>query len=303
MSYSGSSPAQPKTPTVNPQFNPSAWKTLPTATVQQAEAVLLQYNTDASKESIAYIFGVNPASADFDYSAEYSPVATVSAEIPHQVFNYSSGGKLSFSDMTLNAYCYGKSLRPLLEGAIALTKATLAQNKYAPPILTFRMGTEIFEPCVLLSVKYTREASLGGEPARVKLSMTLQQVPKQKSKAEKEAQTKAQQQDVANTNLAQGKPALPLSLRQQNDATTAATAFLNKYANLFDPSIAKLIKNGNYTYSTDTNLGTVSMMSGVINLGTVVQNSGTVIKGGTGITSLLLRAGAVLPSFSQTLAR
>ncbi|MDF5717980.1 MAG: hypothetical protein PUP93_29975 [Rhizonema sp. NSF051] len=288
---------------INPQFNSSAWKKLPSATAQTVEAVLLNYSIDKTKEDIAYIFGVNPATTDYDYSAEYSAVPTVSTNAPHQVFNYSTGGKLTLSDMVLNAYVYGKSLRPLIEGAIALTKAQLSNNKYAPPILTFRMGTEILEPCVLLSVKYVREASLGGEPARIKLSMTLQQIPKQKSKAEKEAQAKKQQQDTANRNVALNKPPMPLSLRQQNDTKAGAKSFLGKYANLLDPSIGNAYKAGDYAFLTDAVNGTVSLFTGKTNQGVVVQNNGKLISGGKGVTSIKTKAGVSLPTFSQTLKR
>lgn len=278
-------------------FNKSAWDKLASAKNSPVEAVLLYYSPSKGKEQIAYVFGVNPSEIDVDYTAEYSQVPTLASYVPHQVFNYSSGAKINLNNITLNSYIQGKSLRPLIEGAIALTKADLVNNKYAPPILTYRMGTEVFEPCVITSVKYTREASLGGEPARIKMSLVLQEVPKPITKAQKELQSKKQSKDIENRNIYLNNPPLPLSKQQQVSAIKSAKDYLAKSASTFD--ISNIINSKNYQLVVDANTGIVRLFDRKKDYGIVVQSDGKTIKGGTKVTTLQLKVGQKLIDFIQ----
>jgi hypothetical protein len=142
-------------------YNKTAWKSLPPVPENQIdgeiEAVLIDYNTLGAQESIVYVFLINPCQVDFGpYTADYTEVATLSNKTPHQSFNHSSEGTLIINDMILSSYCFGKSLRPIIEGAIALTKADTDNNIYAPKILSFRMGVVLLENCFMVFSRVQR---------------------------------------------------------------------------------------------------------------------------------------------------
>lgn len=287
-------------------YNKSAWKLLPSVPQNQLdgeiEAVLLDYNTLGAKESVVYVFLINPCQVDFGpYTAEYTEVPTLANKTSHQMFNHSNEGSLAINDMQLSAYCFGKSLRPIIEGAIALTKADTENNIYAPKILSFRMGTERFEPCVISQVKYNRDTSLGGEPAKITMSMTLLKVPKPMTKFQQESLDQKKRNDAVTNNIEKGRPPLPLSLREENDLMIAAKEYLVKMMPRLDPSsIVAPFKNNNYEIKIDKNSGVASFYSKGVNLGIIVQSNGKKIVGGQGITSLKLKPGQDYLNYSNT---
>ena len=287
-------------------YNKTAWKSLPQVSKNQIdgeiEAVLLDYNTLGAQESIVYVFLINPCQVDFgSYTADYTEVATLANKTPHQSFNYSTEGTLVINDMILSSYCFGKSLRPIIEGAIALTKADTDNNIYAPKILSFRMGTERFEPCVMQQVKYNRDTSLGGEAAKITMSMTLLKVPKPITKFQQEASEQKKRNDTASSNIKKGSPPLPLSVREQNDLKVAAKEYIVKMLPRLDPSlIVSPLKSGKYEIKIDKTSGTASFYSNGVDRGIIVQSNGKKIVGGQGTTSLKLKPGQDYYSYSKT---
>jgi hypothetical protein len=287
-------------------YNKTAWDSLPDVPKNEAEeeieAVLLDYNTVGAEESVVYTFLMNPCQVDFGpYVADYTEIPTLSNKTPNQVFNHSNDGTLVISDMILSSYYFGKSLRPIIEGAIALTKAETENNIYAPKILSFRMGSERFEPCVMQQVKYNRDTSLGGEAAKITMSMTLLKVPKPVTKFQQEQSDQKRRNDVVSSNIKKGSPPLPLSVREQNDIMKAAKEYIVKMLPRLDQSsIVSPFKNGNYEIKVDKNTGVASFYSNGANLGSIVQSNGKKIVGGTGITSLKLKPGQDYLNYSQT---
>jgi hypothetical protein len=287
-------------------YNRTAWQSLPEVPKNQIdediEAVLLDYNTLGAGESVVYVFLLNPCQIDFGpYTADYTEIPTLSNKTAHQAFNHSGEGTLVISDMMLSSYCFGKSLRPIIEGAIALTKADTENNIYAPKILSFRMGTERFEPCVLQQVKYNRDTSLGGEAAKITMSMTLLKVPKPITAFQQEASDQKKRNDVVSSNISKGSPPLPLSAREQNDLMKSAKEYITKMLPRLDQSgIVSQFKSGNYEIKIDKTTGTASFYSNGVDRGVIVQSSGKKIVGGQGTTSLKLKPGQDYLNYSKT---
>lgn len=237
--------------------------------------MLLEYDINGKEEKPLWRFLVNPASLDYQESAEYNEVAPLASKVKVKQYSGASGAKLTISDLLFSTYCYGKSLKPLTEGITALLKARTEENKFAPPVLMFRWGSKRFGPCVLSDAKWTESAWLGGEAARIKMSLSLEEVPKPPSKAEIEAKKKLKEKADQQKRSDGGKPPIKLTDRQLKEASTKAATYLKANTKTWAPDIQSAIDKGNYKLSTDADTGNVTMFDAKgTKLGVVLKSLG-----------------------------
>lgn len=282
----------------HPLLNPSAYATLPSASSSgRVEAVLLEYDINGKEEKPLWLFLVNPATLDYQDTAEYNEVSPLASKVKVKQYTGSSGAKLTISDLLFSVYCLGKSLKPLTEGIQALLKAKTEENKFAPPVLMFRWGTKRFGPCVLTDVRWSESAWLGGEAARVKMSLTLEEVPKPLTAAEIEAKKKAKQGADAKKRESDGKPLLKLTDRQRKEASGKAKEYLKTNTSIWSPDIQSAIEKGNYKLATDGDTGDVTMFNAKgLKLGVVLRSLGDKQQTANDkITTIPLKQGATIP--------
>ncbi len=282
----------------HPLLNPTAYSKLPSASSGgRVEAVLLEYDIEGKKEKPLWLFLVNPATLDYQDSAEYSEVSPLASRVKVKQYNASSGAELTISDLLFSTYCLGKSLKPLTEGIQALLKAKTEENKFAPPVLMFRWGTKRFGPCVLTDVKWTESAWLGGEAARLKMSLTLEEIPKPLTKAEIEAKQKLKDKADEQKREKDGKPPIKLTDRQRQEASTKAKEYLKANTKVWAPDIQSAIEKGNYKLSTDADTGDVTMVDVTgKKLGVVLKSLGDKQQSATDkITTIPLTKDAKVP--------
>lgn len=285
-------------------INPTAYRNLPKAEASQeiVEAVLLEYDMNGKEEKPLWFFLVNPRALQFQDQAEYGTVSPLATKAKHRFYNAASGATLRISDLVFSLYCLGRSARPLIDGARALLRAKPEENKFAPPVLMFRMGRRRFGPCILTSVDWSEEAWLGGDPARVKMSLVLEEIARPLTPAELEAKAKAKEQAERDKNKAEDKPKLPLTQRQREEASKAAKEYLTKNAEEWDANVQSLVKRGAYKLSTDEKTGDVTMFdSKGQKLGTVLRALGDKkLLANKTITTIPLKTGGKVPELKPS---
>jgi len=257
-------------------YNKSALNALPSAQKSGArfEAVLLEFDINGNEEKPAWRFLINPKELQFSQSAQYSKVSTIASSVADRQFTGGTGATLKITDMVMDTFCYGKSLRPLIEGAQALMRARIDKSEFQPPILAFKVGSRRFAPCVLISLDWVESRSLSGEPARVVMAMTLEEIPRPLTKAEQEVKEKLKQDTIADRRESDGKPRRELTFRQITDATNAAKKYLQDNKSVFTGEIQGIISRGLYFVKVDKNTGDVTILSGDSALGVVGRSLG-----------------------------
>lgn len=301
MALAGEFP--PTRTATNGLLNPSAFSHLPSAakSTGQIEAALIEFDIDGKVEKPLWLFLVNPASLQFTDQAQYGSVSPIASKVAQRFYQSARGATLKIPDLLFYTYCEGKSVLPLIDGARALLRATPDKGKFAPPVLQFRMGTRKFGPCILTQVDWEERAWLGGDPARVKMSVTLEEIPKPLTKAELEAKARAKSESEQALNDASGKPKLPLTQRQKEDASKAAKDYLAKNVDQLDPSTQALIKQSRYKLATDEKSGDVTMTDASGNkVGVVLRSLGdNKILANPKITTIPLKSGGKLPELKS----
>lgn len=182
----------------------------------------------------AYAFLYNPEQKQYRRSANYAEVPTGATPIPDQNYLYTSGRTLALSDLLLESYCAGVSLRPLIEELEALLIAD--ENTLKPKPVLFIWGSERFGPAVLTSLSWEETKWLGGEPAEARVSMTLQQLPSQETPTPTPNATD-------ETNLTE---------RQREDARDQAGSWLNQNLSRLRPQVREAVQSSRFRYLTDT---------------------------------------------------
>jgi hypothetical protein len=260
----------------NPLYNPTALKSLPSAKNNgRAEAVLIEYDINGKQEKPLWLFLINPATLKFSGSADYGSTTPHAAKAPTLHYNGASGEKLTISNILLSTHCLGKTVKPLIEGLRALLRAKPENNQFAPPVLMFRWGKRRFGPCVLTDLDWDESAWLDGDPAKAVLNITLQEIARPLTKAEKEAKARVKDSAQAKKREKQGKPPLPLTDRQRKEASEKAKEFLKANNKSWAADIQAAIAKNNYKLSTDADTGDVTMTDGQgKSLGVVLRSLG-----------------------------
>lgn len=269
-------------------YNGEAWRSLPDVSrdAQGIEAVLLEFDLNGSEEKPAWKFLVNPRSLRWRDAAEYTAILPHASRAAHRHYGGSAGATLVIPDLSLNTYYWGKSVTPLIEGARELLKAKPAENLFSPPLLVFRLGALRFGPCLLESVEWDESAWLGGERARVNMSLTLVEVIKPLTEAEKEERERQRQEAEADRREAQGLPRVPLLENQRQAASTAAREYLEAHKSEWSDEVQALIQAGRYSLQTDPNTGDVAMLDGSRTVGIILRSTGREFRTGSTFTTI-----------------
>jgi len=278
-------------------YNKSALNALPSAQKSGArfEAVLLEFDINGNEEKPAWRFLINPKELQFSQSAQYSKVSTIASSVADRQFTGGTGATLKITDMVMDTFCYGKSLRPLIEGAQALMRARIDKSEFQPPILAFKVGSRRFAPCVLISLDWVESRSLSGEPARVVMAMTLEEIPRPLTKAEQEARERLKQDTIADRRESDGKPRRELTFRQIKFADDSVRAYLQANKSAFTGEIQGIISRGLYFSKVDKNTGDVTILSGDSALGIVGRSLGDTVVANDTVSTLPLKPNTKRP--------
>lgn len=285
------------TPTPIP-YNQSAWQQLTDATEagQQIEAILLEYDPDGKDEKPAWIFLINPATLEFENSANYGEVAPHAAAVTTKQYSSTKGRTFTTPGMMFSLWCYKKSVKALLDGLDKLMQADPDNNRFAPALLRFSWGSFDLGPLSLVKYSYKVTAVRGGEPTDVRdLTLTFEEQPRPLTQAEQEEKAEQRRQQAMEDRAAQGGPRMPLTERQQDEAKARAKAFLGRNVDQFSADVQSLIRSGDYSLQVNPENGLVSMVDGDDKkLGNVSQFDGTNHKVGGNITSVALKDGGTI---------
>ena len=228
-------------------YNLEVYNSLPSASLGEASAWLMLYAPELDEEQAVWGFLVNPSILSFSRVADYGEQSSFAAKVRDRQYSQTSGRTLSIQNVPLETWYYKKSLAPLIEGINALMEASTENNQFSPPILSFVMGSRRFGPCVLTQLSWDETAWLGGEPASVNLSMTLEEIPKPGLK-----------RDAATQSLQRRQSSL--TLRQREEGSAAAKEYLEENQGSFRDEIASAIASNAYFLETDEITGEVSML-------------------------------------------
>jgi hypothetical protein len=281
------------------RFNSQAYNLLPDGQKGKAEAVLLEYDISGNTPKALWLFLLNPQTLKFLKTAEYNEIKPLGSKVSQMQYTSSGGISLSISELILQTWYCGKSLRPLLEGVQKLMEADIKNKKYSPPILKFQMGAREFGPCVLTKLDWDESAWLGGEPASVRLNLELREVPKVVSRGEIEKAKEKATESAKTTREQQGKPRLPLTDRQRSDGSAAAKKYLEININSWAADVQAAIRGSKYKLATDKSSGQVVMNDATgKKLGVVLVWDGATGKAGAGITTIATMKNVKPPEYN-----
>lgn len=120
-------------------------------------------------------FLYNPESKSYSRTANYAAAAVGGVALPEQNYTGGTGRELTLSNLLLDSYCAGKSLRSLIE---SLEKLLLPVSVgLAPPKVSFLWGSDRFGLAVVTSLSWEETAWLSGEPAMARVNLSLLQIP------------------------------------------------------------------------------------------------------------------------------
>lgn len=214
------------------------------------------------KGNLTFLY--NPESKSYSKEASYAAANAGGTGIQEQNYINSTGKTLSLSNLLLDSYCAGRSLRPYLDTleSLLLPKAP----GLAPPTVAFLWGSDRFSPAVVTSLSWEETAWLSGEPAMARVSMALLQLPEADSLA-----------TIAVTPEPTGE--VGLTDRQRADAVAQAKAYLDSNTSKLKPEIKSAYSSSRFKWLTTT-AGTVQItdVSGKV-LGTVGVWDGFEFKG------------------------
>jgi hypothetical protein len=235
--------------------NPAAITKTKAATKGRVQAWLMEYKLTGGGDRLWELW-YPPQTLKFSGSANYTEQATLSAREHDWQYGSSTGLKLEIPNLVLDGYCLGRSVQPLVDGLEELRKAKPKEGIFAPPVLLFAFGGRRFGPCVLTDIQWEEVAWLSGEAARLQLSITLQEVPKPPNAG-------TPTEPAADTSAAQkekdGKPRKPLTIRQRQDGSAKALAWLKANPVALPAQLKAVVSASTFRLSTDTDSGDVKI--------------------------------------------
>lgn len=243
-----------------PRPNETALKLAPVVSPPKSkpEAYLLEYQRDPTIQRRLFSFFYNPQTLRYTRNAKYSATETFAAKKQDQQYGYTEGWSLEVPDCYLDTYCLGRTVRPFKEAIDTLLEARLDKGEFAPPVLSFVFGGQIFAPCVLTKVSWDESAWIGGDPARVRISMSFLEVPIDRDEKAKELQLKSDDPKL-KAKEAEGKPRKPLTPRQNQEGGEKGKEWLKANVSQLDPNTQKIVRSGKYTVTTNPNTGDVKL--------------------------------------------
>jgi hypothetical protein len=122
-------------------------------------------------------FLVNPEQIRIEGGdAAYESLLPHLGDRPELFYKGNSPRTMDLPNLWLETWFHGKSVMPLLEGITALMRSNPDNREYEPPTMQFVWGTRRFGPCKVIKATWVEDKWLGGEPAGVRLNLTLQEV-------------------------------------------------------------------------------------------------------------------------------
>ncbi|MBD2060514.1 hypothetical protein H6F88_31730 [Oculatella sp. FACHB-28] len=189
-----------------------------------------------------FVFLYNPEAIRSRRQALYDVAPTTATSAPRRDYKYTTAITKTFSNLLLETSGEGRSVRPIIEEIQTLMVADVVNNSYEPPLVYFNWGTEMFGPAQLDDLDWEETAWLGGEPASVRLSITLTQVPLPDNQP---SQSQPPTADELNT--------VSLTDRQRQDARAAAGTWLNSNINTLRPRVRERVRSRSFRYLTNAN--------------------------------------------------
>lgn len=243
-------------------FNQAVLDSLPSgtySTAAQEPCYLLEYASGQQEAEAAKLwqFLYNPVQLEYSREARYAEVPTQGVRVPQQQFQHSTGKTLNLSGLVLDAWWMGKSVQPLVDGLDTLIEASIEEQQYSPPVLSFVMGSRtVLAPCVLQRVTVKENGWLaGGQVARASVDLVLLEVPSEDIDRGQDAATVTPDEAAAE----EGRPRLPLTDRQRQDASARAKTWLNENLSTLAPNLRPLVQSNSYLLATDAETGDVTM--------------------------------------------
>jgi hypothetical protein len=217
-----------------------------------ARLITLKNNQEDQR---VFEFLINPEAKRFSRKANYSPAITASTSTPAQNYLYTEGRTLTLNSLLMDTYLYKKSLRSAIESLESLLVADTQNKQWHPKVVYFVWGTEKFGPCVLTDLSWEESSWLGGEPAIIRLDMTLLQVPNPDNQPKEVS-------PVINPNLvALGSSStattslVPINLtdRQKAEASKKAEKFLRaNLTKVITPELKQKVQSNQYKWKTES---------------------------------------------------
>lgn len=190
-----------------------------------------------------YAFNYNPEKISESLQAKYAEVLPATASMPFQDYLGGTAVTRTFSDLLMDTYSEGLSLRPLIDGIKALM--VCPPGEFEPPTLEFHWGSDSFKPCKLIDFSYEIDLWLGGEPARGKASLTFISIPSDKTPAPSQKT---------------GDNSVNLTDRQQQDGIALALVNLKTNLQRQTPTIRNAVRTGRYRVVANAQ-GQIQLMS------------------------------------------
>ena len=200
----------------------------------------------------SYPMLINPESLQWSRSATFSKQQTAGTSVQSQQFYNTEGRTLKLSDIKLETYRAGKTLSQYLEGFEALLQPQATDERWhSPKPLTFVWGSRQFGPCILKSMSWDEKAWISGEPATVKFSLSLEEIPP--------PDTELQRRLPPNTNADADALDTPLTERQRAEGSGAAQTWLQENAVELDDDLRDRVAANRYLLTTDEATGNTTI--------------------------------------------
>lgn len=211
------------------------------------------------EEDVVWRFLANPERLSFSgRDPKYSEVAPHLAKVPYLHYSHTAAQVLEIKDLLLETWCEGKSVKPLLDGLNRLVEVSTQNGEFEPPTLSFIWGSRRFEPCKLTKISWEESRWLGGDPAGVRLSISLQQVPDPEAKPDNPLDYPLADEtgEVGESGgLTEG---IELTDRQLEEAREEARNYLEENSANYS-SLVREILSGDEIFVTPSTDGTVRM--------------------------------------------
>jgi hypothetical protein len=224
-------------------MNENVLKSLPPA--QYAENIPAYLLDELGAKLFSFLY--NPEEKTFSRSITYQDAPVALTSVQPQQYKSTSGRTLKLDNLLMTSWAERKSLRPLLEKLQQLGTADVKNAKYLPQVVYFAWGSESFGPAVLYDqIRWVETLWVGGEPAEVRLSITLQEIPpkviEQNATDAKIDPDKKEREDTLKAALdrftgglssaASDTPVISLTDRQRADGAKAAESYINEKTNI-----------------------------------------------------------------------
>jgi len=216
-------------------------------------------------EDIVFRFLANPEKLEFSgLGASYASVKPHLAKAPYLQFQNTEAEALDVKDVMLETWCEGKTIKPLIDGLRKLVEANTGEGEFEPPTLSFVWGERRFEPCKLISVDWSENKWLSGNPAGARLSLKLIRIPEPNRTPEDPFDTPLNDdpsEGLENTLPGLRTDVLELTDRQLEDAREGAQQTLLDNLSLYSDEVQEIIRGELFTLIPSTD-GVVRMFAG-----------------------------------------